>query len=127
VEQLDVEQIGPARRPSMKTAVPADLIRSLRGMLKERHAQVLAEISRCHLLLDDTRKAIKTIENAVDLMPKNMGLLFQMAMLYESEGSLADAAKTYGRILALDPDNSTARKNLNQIRKLHPGLVPENK
>ncbi|TET34643.1 MAG: tetratricopeptide repeat protein [Planctomycetota bacterium] len=125
VEQLEAEKSGSARRPSMKTQVPADLIMSLRRMLKKRHAQVLAEISRCHLMRDDTRKAIKTIEKAVDLLPKDTGLLFQMAMLYESEGSLADAAKTYGKILALDPDNSTARKNLNQIRKLHPELVPE--
>ncbi|MHC4663210.1 MAG: tetratricopeptide repeat protein [Planctomycetota bacterium] len=123
VSDLEKEKTNNPHRPDrMSNPVPKDLVELQRKLLKRRHAEVLYEIARTHHALDNAREALRTIEKACKLMPNDTGLLFHAAMLYEIDGNVRDAARTYNRILKIDPSHADAQRNLEQLKKDNPGL-----
>ena len=49
--------------------------------------------------------------------PKNVGALNRLARAYWELGKASEAQKTYRKVLALDPYNSIATKNLQRLGK----------
>lgn len=57
-------------------------------------------------------KAQKSLTDALEIMPNQIGLIFFQALLYERENNQPQAIRTYEKILALQPENDLAINNL---------------
>jgi len=64
----------------------------------------------CYLFLKDIRKAIYEFENAIQFYPEFTIARYNLALAYESMGSIDKSIAECERILAMDPGHSLARK-----------------
>jgi tetratricopeptide (TPR) repeat protein len=68
--------------------------------------------------------AIRHYRSAVKAKPDYAVALNNLAFALEKQGKPEDAMATYGKVLALDPANATARKRLNTLER-RSGTSPE--
>lgn len=76
---------------------------------------VRAELAGSYTAIGEYENAISQHEFIYKLDPKETENLFMMAQLYEKMGKTSDARETYGKILAVDPENAKAKKKINDL------------
>lgn len=80
--------------------------------------QINAYVNLAHLYIYDIQQpqeGFAVFERVVTAHPDNMDLLIMLAKIYQQQNMFDEARDTYERILQLQPDNTTARVNLEQL------------
>lgn len=65
----------------------------------------------------DYKNAADFLENAVRLDPNFVNAHLALAMVYKKKGDLAEALRSFERVLALEPDNKIAQFEAGMLRK----------
>jgi tetratricopeptide (TPR) repeat protein len=96
------EEMAQTFAPAVERAPERDDLRFFLGVAHERRGL--------------SSEAIRELEAAVRLSPKNKGYLNHLASLYERTGNADAALKAYGRVLAIDPDDAKAQENYLRLK-----------
>jgi tetratricopeptide (TPR) repeat protein len=83
--------------------------------LKTPTAEDLKIVGLDYVLLEDYADAIKWLEKAVELDPKNQDAWYYLGRAYYSRSSLPESKRAFLTVLELDPHNARAENNLGLI------------
>jgi Tfp pilus assembly protein PilF len=85
------------------------------AVLKTPTGEDLKIVGLDYVLLEDYADAIKWLEKAVELDPKNEDAWYYLGRAYYSRSSLPEAGRAFLTVLELDPHNARAENNLGLI------------
>jgi cytochrome c-type biogenesis protein CcmH/NrfG len=85
-----------------------------------RTTEAYALVGRCYLEERSPNAAIPYLEGAVERNPVSVSYLLWLGRAYWEAGEVVAARVTYERALALDPDQSTARRALAALDEAAP-------
>jgi tetratricopeptide (TPR) repeat protein len=83
--------------------------------LRKPTAEQLRSVAIDYVLLNDYEDAIRWLQVAVRMEPRNTDVLYALGRCYYSKQSFADAGTVYQAILAIDPHNLKAEENLGLV------------
>lgn len=72
-------------------------------------------LAMCHRSLEDRETALEYIEQALALEPDNPSFLNNYGVILAESGRIGEAVAQWKRVLEIDADNASARKNLSVI------------
>jgi tetratricopeptide (TPR) repeat protein len=83
--------------------------------LRKPTAEQLRSVAIDYVLLNDYEDAIRWLQVAVRMEPRNTDALYALGRCYYSKQSFADASTVYQAILAIDPHHLKAEENLGLV------------
>jgi tetratricopeptide (TPR) repeat protein len=114
LERGEYESAIQALAPVVETWESGELQKSVE--LWDRHppdpADAMEVLAMCHRGLDNRSRALDYIEKAIVLEPDNPSILNNYGVILAENGRIEDALTQWRRVLEIDVNNATARKNL---------------
>ena len=91
--------------------------KKLKEALKEKYDEVEVRLQLIDLAIKEKKfdNAKKELDSILKLIPENEKTLFIKGYIYSKTGNLGDAIRCYEKILSLNPDYISAKKNLGII------------
>ncbi len=105
-------KIGRSLEKMQRYREALEIYRSL-----ESSAKVMDRMGRCYFLLGNDELALKWARKAAEARPGWPVAMINLAVVLADTGRLDEAAGLLERVLEIDPDNSTAKFNLERLRK----------
>jgi tetratricopeptide (TPR) repeat protein len=99
----DFEADGSTRSPDLLDRTPPD------------PGDAYEVLAMCHRSLEDRETALVYIEKALALEPANPSFLNNYGVILAESGRIGEAVTQWKRVLEIDADNASARKNLSVI------------
>jgi Flp pilus assembly protein TadD len=80
-------------------------------------AEVMDRIALCNLELGRLDEALEWSRKAVEKRPDWSTAMANLAVILAARGELEEAASLLEQVLIIDPDHTTARENLERLRR----------
>jgi tetratricopeptide (TPR) repeat protein len=80
-----------------------------------RHGDALEVLAMSHRGAGDGVRALEYIRRAVEQGPDNVSYLNNYGVILAESGKIGPAKAQWNRVLEIDPDNATARRNLSAV------------